>query len=42
MESLEPKCFKDYVNKKEIENRINITLQSLETYRYISSKTKSY
>ena len=34
--------YKDDVDRKRIEDIIGMTLQSLKTYRYIDSKTKSY
>ena len=42
VEDLEAKHYKGHISKKEIEGRIGITLQSLKTYGFISSKAKSY
>ena len=42
MESLKAKCYKNHVDKKEIENKMDMNLWSLKTYKYISSKIKSY
>ena len=42
MENLEAKRYKDHLDRKRIEDRIDMTLWSLKIYGYIDSKTKSY
>ena len=42
LEGLEAKYYKGHVSRKEIEDRMGITLWNLKTYRYIGSKIKSY
>ena len=42
MEGLETRHYKDYIGKKGIKDRMEMTLQNLEIYGYIGSKTKSY
>ena len=42
VEGLVAWCYKGHVDRKEVEDRISMTLQSLEMNRYIGNKTKSY
>ena len=42
VEDLVARCYEDYMSRKRVENRIGMTLRSLEMYGYIGSKTKSY
>ena len=42
IEDLVARYYKNYVDGKGIEDKMGMTLQSLEMYWYISSKTKSY
>ena len=42
MECLEARRYENYVGRKKIKDRIDITLRSLKTYEYIGSKIKNY